>query len=207
MRTALARFRDLYASHPLHLLLVLTSFAVLGYIVATFVAKAIAALAEKLGLQTAADQSGLADSMHRMGIQRNVPAIIGTIAGILAVYGVIFWDKLKLDDPVGALTVHLIGGTFGTICVGLFASGEVIAAYGMDAYCKPGLFYGGGAEQFIDQLIGVLACGGYVLVVAAVAWLALKATIGIRVSPEEEREGLDLGEHGNQAYYGFAFND
>ena len=72
---------------------------------------------------------------------------------------------------------------------------------------KAGLFYGGGSEQFIDQLVGVLAAGVYVLVVASIAWLVLKATIGIRVSAEEEHEGLDIGEHGNRAYYGFVSSD
>jgi Amt family ammonium transporter len=66
-----------------------------------------------------------------------------------------------------------------------------------------GLFFGGGAEQLIDQLVGVVATAVYVVVVSGICWAILKATLGIRVSPEEEREGLDFGEHGNEAYHGF----
>jgi Amt family ammonium transporter len=68
------------------------------------------------------------------------------------------------------------------------------------------LFAGGGTDQLITQLIGVAACAGYVAVVGAIAWFVLKATVGIRVSPEEEREGLDHGEHGNQAYPAFVLS-
>jgi Amt family ammonium transporter len=131
-------------------------------------------------------------------------AIIGTAAGILAVFGVIFWDKLKMDDPVGALTVHLIGGTFGTLCVGLFASPEVIKAYAMEAACKPGLFYGGGAAQLTSQVIGIAAVGATSFIGSLIFWAILKATFGLRVSATEEIEGLDIGEHGMEAYPGFA---
>jgi Amt family ammonium transporter len=131
-------------------------------------------------------------------------ALIGTIAGALVVLGVLFFDRIRADDPVGATSVHLLNGVFGTLCVGLFSEPGRIGRSG-NAEHKAGLFYGGGAEQFIDQLIGVLACGAYVMVVAGAAWLILKLTMGIRVSAEEEHEGLDIGEHGNQAYYGFMF--
>lgn len=131
-------------------------------------------------------------------------AVIGAIAGVLAVFGVIFWDKMKLDDPVGALTVHLIGGTFGTLCVGFFASPEVIKAYAMEAACKPGLFYGGGTDQLISQLIGIAAVGATSFIGSMIFWAILKAVFGIRVTAEEEIEGLDIGEHGMEAYPGFA---
>jgi ammonium transporter, Amt family len=131
-------------------------------------------------------------------------ALIGAIAGSLAVFSVIFWDKLKCDDPVGALSVHLVGGTFGTICVGLFASPAVIEAYEMGAYCKPGLFYGGGGSQLVTQLIGIAAVGAASFAASLVFWGALKAVFGIRVSAAEEIEGLDIGEHGMEAYPGFA---
>ena len=129
-------------------------------------------------------------------------AIIGLIAGALVVLGVMFFDRIKIDDPVGATSVHLLNGIFGTLCVGLFATPDRIARSG-NTEQKAGLFYGGGSEQFFDQLIGVAACGAYVFLVAAVAWLLLRATIGIRVSKEEELQGLDHGEHGNEAYHGF----
>ena len=135
-------------------------------------------------------------------------AIIGAIAGVLVVLGVLFFDRIRADDPVGATSVHLLNGVFGTLCVGLFGeAGRIAARSGNTAASaqQGGLFMGGGPDQFIDQLVGVAACGAYVLVVAAAAWLILRLTIGIRVSPTEEREGLDVGEHGNQAYYGFLF--
>lgn len=131
-------------------------------------------------------------------------AIIGLVAGVLAVFGVIFWDKIKCDDPVGALTVHLIGGTFGTVCVGLFASPVVIETYGMGAACKAGLFYGGGSAQLMSQFTGILAVGAASFIGSIIFWAVLKAVFGIRVSAEEEIEGLDIGEHGMEAYPGFA---
>ncbi len=135
-----------------------------------------------------------------------VAGLIGAIGGALVVVGVLFFDKIRADDPVGATSVHLLNGVFGTLCVGLFSMPDKIGRSG-NAEHKPGLFYGGGMEQFMDQLIGVLACGGYVLAVAGLTWIILKLTIGIRVTQAEEIEGLDVGEHGNQAYFGFQFQD
>lgn len=126
-------------------------------------------------------------------------ALIGVIAGALVVFGVLFFDRIKADDPVGATSVHLLNGVFGTLCVGLFTDPTYTATAGP----KPGLFYGGGVDQLVIQLIGVGAVAAYVAAIAAVAWLVLKFTIGIRVSVEEETEGLDKGEHGNEAYHGF----
>ena len=135
----------------------------------------------------------------------NVPqsAIIGAIAGVLVVLAVIAFDKVGIDDPVGATSVHLVNGVFGTLCVGLFADPTVIKAHALDAVCKPGLLSGGGTEQLISQLTGIVAVAVYVVVVSGICWVLLKATVGIRVSPEEEMEGLDIGEHGNNAYHGF----
>jgi Amt family ammonium transporter len=131
-------------------------------------------------------------------------AAIGAIAGSLVVFSVLFFDKVRLDDPVGALSVHLVGGTFGTICVGLFASPAVIEAYAMGAYCKPGLFYGGGFSQLVTQFIGIGSVAAAALGASLVFWLLIKLTVGIRVSAAEEIEGLDIGEHGMEAYPGFA---
>jgi len=125
--------------------------------------------------------------------------LIGLLAGAIVVLGVLFFDRIGCDDPVGALSVHLLNGVFGTLCVGLFATPDRIGRAGNPA-AKPGLFYGGGMDQLLTQLTGVLACAVYVVVVSAAAWMLLRATMGIRVSAEEEREGLDLGEHGNEAY-------
>jgi Amt family ammonium transporter len=131
--------------------------------------------------------------------------VIGLIAGVLVVLAVLGFDRIKLDDPVGATSVHLVNGVFGTLCVGLFAEPSRVAARCLPpANTWKGLFYGGGFDQLIGQLVGVAATAGYVLAVSSVAWLVLKYTVGIRVSKDEELEGLDYGEHGNEAYHGFA---
>ncbi|MDP3790753.1 MAG: ammonium transporter [Candidatus Omnitrophota bacterium] len=121
--------------------------------------------------------------------------VIGLIAGILVVLSVIGFDKLKIDDPVGALSVHLVNGIFGTLCVGLFAQDKIAGVA-----TGSGLFFGGGAKLLSSQLTGIIACGAYTFIVALIAWGILKATMGIRVSLQEEIEGLDIGEHGNAAY-------
>jgi Amt family ammonium transporter len=131
--------------------------------------------------------------------------IIGAIAGVLVVLAVMMFDRIRVDDPVGATSVHLVNGVFGTLCVGLFATPDRLARAGNPA-ATAGLFYGGGTGQLMTQLMGVAYCAVYVFAIAIVAWIVLKLTVGIRVSAEEEVEGLDIGEHGNEAYYGFAMN-
>jgi Amt family ammonium transporter len=126
--------------------------------------------------------------------------IIGLIAGVLVVAAVFFFDKIKIDDPVGATSVHLVNGAFGTLCVGLFADPTVCPAASI---AKPGLLMGGGMAQLMPQIIGVVAVGAFVGIVSLVAWAILKGVYGLRVSPEEEMEGLDIGEHGNVAYPDF----
>lgn len=125
--------------------------------------------------------------------------IIGAIAGVLVVFLVVFFDKIKIDDPVGATSVHLGCGTFGTLCVGLFAQQGVTSLS-----TRNGLFFGGGFGLLGTQIVGILAIGIFGFVTTALVWLALKKTIGIRVSTEEEIAGLDIGEHGNMAYPDFA---
>lgn len=126
--------------------------------------------------------------------------VIGIIAGVLVVAAVMFFDKIHVDDPVGATSVHLVNGVFGTLAVGLFADPTVSPAASV---VKPGLLFGGGMAQLTPQIIGAAAVGAFVLLVTFVAWLVLKATVGLRVSAEEETEGLDMGEHGNVAYPDF----
>ncbi len=135
-----------------------------------------------------------------------VSALIGGIAGVLVVVSVITFDRMGVDDPVGATSVHLANGVFGTLCVGLFADSVSMAATGTTA-CKVGLLMGGGTDQLIPQITGILAVGAYTLVMSATGWLILKYTIGIRVTAAEETEGLDLGEHGNEAYHGFVIQE
>ncbi len=128
----------------------------------------------------------------------NASLIIGLLAGLIVVGAVKLLDALKIDDPVGAIPVHLFNGTFGTLCVGLFAVDKITGAA-----TGNGLFNGGGMTLLIAQLEGIAAVGVYTLVLSAIFWFAIKAVVGLRVSKEEEEEGLDFGEHGQSAYSGF----
>jgi len=117
--------------------------------------------------------------------------IIGVLAGILVVFAVEFFDKIvKIDDPVGAVSVHCINGVFGTIMVGFFAKDNGIS----------GLFYGGGTDLLVAQLTGVGAVAAWAVGCGLVLFFALKYTIGLRVSKKEEENGLDYYEHGEKAY-------
>jgi ammonium transporter, Amt family len=127
-------------------------------------------------------------------------AIIGAVAGVLVVFAVGLFDRLKIDDPVGATSVHLINGIWGTLAVGLFSQGD---AYGVTPAPKAGIFFGGGFEQLSYQLVGTVAVGAATVALCVAFWAALKATSGIRVSAEEEYQGLDISEHGMEAYPGF----
>jgi Amt family ammonium transporter len=121
--------------------------------------------------------------------------LIGAIAGVIVVFAVVFFDKRKVDDPVGAISVHLINGVFGTLCVGLFAQDGITGAA-----TGNGLFFGGGFTLLGSQLLGVAATALFVFPASLLIWLVLKKTIGIRVSLQEEIQGLDAFEHGNSAY-------
>jgi Amt family ammonium transporter len=125
--------------------------------------------------------------------------IIGAIAGVIVVFAVILFDRAKIDDPVGATSVHLGCGVFGTICVGLFAQEGVTTLSTVN-----GLFFGGGASLLGVQLIGIIAVGAFTFIASGATWLVIKKTLGMRVSAAEELEGLDIGEHGNAAYPDFA---
>jgi len=114
--------------------------------------------------------------------------MIGAIAGVLVVFAVEFFDKvLKIDDPVGAISVHGVCGAFGTLAVGLFAT-------------EGGLFNGGGAALLTSQAIGVASVFAWAFGVGLVLFLTIKYTIGLRVSAKEEENGLDYYEHGEKAY-------
>lgn len=139
----------------------------------------------------------------------NIPsaAIIGLVAGVLVVFSVGFFDKLRIDDPVGATSVHLVCGIWGTLAVGLFSVGpNVVLRGGTPLYTTgpaAGLLFGGGISQLLPQLIGIISVGGITVLLSTIFWLVLKATLGIRVTPEEELNGLDIAEHGMEAYSGF----
>jgi Amt family ammonium transporter len=125
-----------------------------------------------VGITAGADQMGVVDAV-----------VIGLISGSIVVFAVLMFDKLKLDDPVGALSVHLVCGVFGTLAVGLFGAKA-------------------GVGQFVNQLIGVGAAGAASFVFAYAVFFAIKKTMGIRVTKQEEVEGLDVFEHGMAAYSG-----
>ena len=110
--------------------------------------------------------------------------VIGLVAGGLVVFSVILFDKLKIDDPVGALSVHLVNGIWGTLAVGIFGN---LA----------------GGPQLVSQFVGIVSIGLFTFASAFAIFFLMKVTIGIRVSAEEETEGLDIGEHGNEAYPDF----
>ena len=117
----------------------------------------------------------------------NEAVIIGLLAGFIIVLGVALIDRIRLDDPVGAVTVHLICGIWGTLAVGIFGSKA-------------------GGEQFLYQLAGVGAAATFCSLTAFIIFYSLKKTVGIRVSKEEEVDGLDIHEHGMDAYADFRMN-
>lgn len=143
--------------------------------------------------------------------------IIGAVAGLLVVFGVWLLDhKLHIDDPVGAVAVHCLNGIWGTIAVGLFATDTAPAfargfgdgvTYGANQICGKGLFYGGGFHLLGVQLTGLFSIAAWTAVTITIAFLIIKATLGLRVTEEEEIEGLDIKEHGlPSAYADFTIN-
>ena len=130
--------------------------------------------------------------------------VIGAVAGLLVVFGVWFLDyKLRIDDPVGAVAVHCLNGIWGTLAVSLFAT---TSAPGNDSLV--GLFYGGGFGLLGIQIVGVVSVIAWTAVTITITFMVIKATIGLRVTEEEEIEGLDPTEHGlASAYSGFSLMD
>ncbi len=144
--------------------------------------------------------------------------IIGAVAGLLVVFGVWFLDnKLHVDDPVGAVAVHCLNGIWGTLAVGLFATETAPAfargigdgvAFGANQIAGEGLFYGGGFHQLGIQFLGMLSTAAWTAVTITIAFLVIKAIVGLRVTEEEEITGLDATEHGlPSAYAGFSLMD
>lgn len=125
--------------------------------------------------------------------------LIGAIAGIIVVFAVMFFDRIGVDDPVGATSVHLGCGVFGTLAIGLFAKEGVTTLSKTN-----GLFYGGGFKLLGAEALGIVTVGAFSFFSSLLIWYVIKKTIGIRVTPEEEIAGLDIGEHGNRAYPDFA---
>ena len=128
------------------------------------------ALAGLVGITAGADVVSVNEAM-----------LIGLIAGVIVVASVLAIDRAHLDDPVGAVSVHLTCGIWGTLAVGIFSADH----------------------SFMTQVVGVGAYGAFAFAAALLIFFLLKASMGVRVSPEEERIGLDVGEHGMEAYGGF----
>jgi Amt family ammonium transporter len=129
-----------------------------------------------VGITAGADQMSPTDAI-----------VIGLIAGVIVVLGIALIDRLKLDDPVGAVAVHLICGIWGTLAVGIFGALS-------------------GFDQFLVQLIGVGIVGAFCVTSSFIILMIVKATTGLRVDKEEEINGLDLSEHGMEAYADFRIN-
>ncbi|WP_009032990.1 ammonium transporter [Indibacter alkaliphilus] len=134
-------------------------------------------LAGLVGITAGADLMGVGES-----------AIIGFVGGIIVVFGVVLFDKIKIDDPVGAISVHLLGGIWGTLAVGLF--GDLA-----------------GMSQVLSQLLGIAVVAAFCFATSWLIFFSLKRSIGIRVDEREELEGLDINEHSMQAYPDFASKD
>ncbi len=128
--------------------------------------------------------------------------IIGSVGALVVMGGVRMLEQLRIDDPVGAVSVHGFAGIWGVISVGLFSSKDLLLnAYGSEE--NYGLLLGGGVEQLAAQLVGIGAIIAFTAVAAGAVFLAIRFTIGLRVSEAEEIEGLDIGEHGMSAYPDF----
>ncbi len=123
-------------------------------------------------------------------------AVAGLIGGVIVTFSVLFFEKVRVDDPVGAISVHGVCGAWGTIAVGLFANGN---APFLDEGSN-GLFFGGGTELLVNQIIGVIAVFVFVVIAAGALFSGIKALGLLRVSPEDELAGLDVAEHGVVGY-------
>jgi len=122
--------------------------------------------------------------------------VIGSVGGVIVVLGVILLDHLRVDDPVGAVPVHGFNGIWGTLAIGIFGKESLGVA-------RDGLLYGGGLAQLGIQLLGVSAAVIFILITMGGLFKLIDKTIGLRVTPEEEYKGLDIGEHGMESYSGF----
>jgi Amt family ammonium transporter len=128
--------------------------------------------------------------------------IIGLISGVLVVESVFFFDNLKIDDPVGAISVHGVNGAWGCLSLGLFADGTYGDGWNGVSGTVTGLFYGGGLSQFWAECVGVITCFVTLSVISLIVYKIAEAFVGNRVSEEVEIEGLDVPEMGTTGYHG-----
>ena len=168
-----------------------------GAVVAMSVAKLRYGKAD-LGLTLNGALAGLVSITAGCGfVEPWAAIIIGSIGGVLVVFSVAFFDRIRIDDPVGAISVHGACGVWGTLAVGLFATAGAADAWGAPSH---GLFMGGNIEALGVQIVGILAVLGWTLATAGILFFVIKNTIGLRVSEAEELAGLDVQEHGIGAY-------
>jgi len=125
--------------------------------------------------------------------------VIGAVAGVVVVAGVALLDRIRVDDPVGAVPVHGMNGLWGTIALGLFCTPELKGAWMRGC----GLLYGGGWGQLGVQVLGTFCGAAFSLAAMGVVFYLIKKTVGLRVGRSEELGGLDIGEHGMESYAGF----
>jgi Amt family ammonium transporter len=181
-----------------HILITTNLAAAMGLITATMTAWIVLGKPD-LGMTINGCLAGLvAITAPCAYVSANSAIIIGGIGGVIVVFAVLFFDKVKIDDPVGALAVHLVNGVFGTLAVGIFAQDKITGVA-----TGNGLINGGGFTLLTAQAMGSGAVILFTLVVSLVFWGVIKAVLGLRVSQQEEIEGLDMGEHGMEAYAGF----
>jgi Amt family ammonium transporter len=126
--------------------------------------------------------------------------LIGALGGMIVVEGVLLFDRWRLDDPVGATSVHLLNGLFGTLCVGLFGDMEIAKNVAGAKLESNGLLLGGGSAQLVAQAHGMFTVALFAFGMSSLIWWFLKSTMGIRVSPDAEEIGLDQSEMGMEAY-------
>ena len=155
---------------------------------------AIAALAHGI---SEADRQRMLDGGYLQYVGLGASHMLTGYDHLLFLFGVVgavyFFDRIRIDDPVGAVSVHGICGAWGVIAVGLFASED-------SDFWKQGLFFGGGTDQLVSQIIGVVSIAAFVAIAMTIVFFAIKAVVGLRVDPHEELEGLDVHEHGYPGY-------
>ena len=153
-----------------------------------------------VGLTLNGALAGLVGITAGAGYVTNVPAvIIGLVAGFIVVVSIIFLERIGIDDPVGAISVHGVGGVWGVIAVGLFANIDLVDSLGWSTGVG-GLFVGGGIRLLGTQVVGAMAIIGWVFAASFLVFKVIDRTVGMRVTPEEELAGLDRIEHGMEAY-------
>ncbi len=167
------------------LVLVTTSLAAAGGVIAAMATAWVVLKTPDLSMGLNGALAGLVGITAGADLMTpNEAVVIGAIAGVLVVFSVVFFDKIKIDDPVGAISVHLVCGIWGTLAVGLFGSSA-------------------GGTQLLAQIKGIVAAGVFTLPFAFILLTILNKTLGLRVDEDEERKGLDIGEHGMEAYPDF----